>query len=63
MGFVQRREQISREQISGDCTQLKTDVDVYNTMNKDEPLIQLVLDFTDDVAEREAWHGDDKEAA
>jgi hypothetical protein len=48
-----------REQIIGDCTQLKTDVDVYNTMNKDEPPIQLVFDFTDDVAER----GDDKEAA
>src|SRR5258708_25354818 len=48
--FAQRREQIV-----GDCLQLKTDVDVYNDMNRDkQPEIQLVLDFTDDVAERQA---------
>jgi hypothetical protein len=58
MAFAQRREQII-----GDCAQLKTDVDVYNDMNKDKAPIQLVLDFTDDVAEREAWRGDDREAA
>jgi hypothetical protein len=58
MAFAQRREQII-----GDCAQLKTDVDVYNDMNKDKPPVQLVLDFTDDVAEREAWRGDDREAA
>ncbi|KAB2918521.1 MAG: hypothetical protein F9K29_08115 [Hyphomicrobiaceae bacterium] len=58
MAFAQRREQII-----GDCAQLKTDVDVYNDMNEGEPPIQLVLDFTDDVAEREAWRGDDREAA
>jgi hypothetical protein len=47
--FAQRREQII-----GDCAQLKTDVDVYNDMNRGErPQIHLVLDFTDDVAERE----------
>ncbi len=47
--FAQRREQIV-----GDCVQLKTDVDVYNDMNKGKaPAIQLVLDFQDDVAERE----------
>ena len=33
--------------------QLKTDIDVYNDLNKHEEPIQLVLDFTDDVAERE----------
>lgn len=44
-----------REQIIGDCVQLKTDVDAYNDMNRDEqPEIQLVLDFTDDVEERTA---------
>jgi hypothetical protein len=49
--FAQRREQIV-----GDCVQLKTDVDVYNDLNKGkQPQIQLVLDFTDDVAERQ--HG------
>lgn len=47
--FAQRREQII-----GDCVQLKTDVDAYNDMNRGkQPEIQLVLDFTDDVAERE----------
>jgi hypothetical protein len=58
MAFSQRREQII-----GDCAQLKTDVDVYNDLNKDETPIQLVLDFTDDVAEREAWRGDDEREA
>ena len=34
--------------------QLKVDVDVYNDMvTGSKPLIQLVLDFTEDVAERE----------
>jgi hypothetical protein len=46
--FTQRREQIV-----GDCVQLRTDVDVYNDMNRGKrPAVQLVLDFTDDVAER-----------
>lgn len=48
--FAQRRDQII-----GDCCQLKTDVDIYNDMNRSKrPVVQLVLDFTDDVAEREA---------
>ncbi len=49
--FAQRREQIV-----GDCHQLKTDVDVYNDMaaTKGSEKIQMVLDFTEDVAEREA---------
>lgn len=47
--FAQRREQIV-----GDNAQLKTDVDVYNDLNRGKrPEIQLVLDYTDDVAERE----------
>lgn len=48
--FTQRREQIV-----SDCVQLKTDVDVYNDLNKNSPMIQLILDFTDDVAERQHW--------
>lgn len=49
ISFAQRREQII-----GDCVQLKTDVDVYNAANTGKnPIVQLVLDFTDDVAERE----------
>ncbi|HEY5030769.1 MAG TPA: hypothetical protein VIK39_20370 [Candidatus Angelobacter sp.] len=47
--FAQRREQVI-----GDLVQLKTDVDVYNDLNKGKrPEIQLILDFADDVAERE----------
>ena len=49
VSFKQRREQIV-----GDCRQLKTDVDSYNDSHPDEGVIQLVLDFTMDVAELEA---------
>ncbi len=50
--FTQRREQIV-----GDNVQLKTDVDVYNDMNRGKrPEIQLVLDYTEDVAERQELH-------
>ena len=46
--FVQRREQII-----GDCVQLRIDVDAYNDMRPQgtEP-VQLILDFTEDTAER-----------
>lgn len=47
--FAQRREQIV-----GECVQLNTDVTVYNDMNAGKkPEIQAVMDFTDDVAERQ----------
>lgn len=47
--FAQRREQIV-----GDNLQLKIDVDVYNDLNRgNRPEIQLVLDYTDDIAERQ----------
>jgi hypothetical protein len=43
-----------REQIVGDNLQLKTDVDVYNEMVKGKhPPIQIVMDYTEDVAERQ----------
>lgn len=45
-----------REQIIGDCLSLKTDVDVYNDLvlkGSEQTMLQLILDFTDDVAERE----------
>jgi hypothetical protein len=44
--FAQRRQQIV-----GDCVQLKTDVDVYNEKRKPIELIQIPLDFTLDVME------------
>jgi hypothetical protein len=51
--FAQRRDAIV-----GDCVQLKTDIDVYNDISAGEHgQLQLVLDFTEDVAEREAMNG------
>lgn len=44
--FAQRRQQIV-----GDCYQLKTDVDVYNSKYQSQEPIQIVLDFTYDVEE------------
>jgi hypothetical protein len=52
--FIQRREQIV-----GDCVQLAVDVEVYNDQNKDQPLIQMLLDFRDDVEERRIWDKED----
>jgi hypothetical protein len=67
MGFaprahMQRAFTQRRNQIIGECCQLKTDVDAYNDMNSSEKPIQLILDFTDDVAERQPWE-EEKEAA
>lgn len=43
-----------RDQIVGDCKQLKTDMDSYNdNVNAGEP-IQMVFDFTRDLEEAEA---------
>jgi hypothetical protein len=57
--FFQRREQVI-----GDLVQLKTDIEVYNDLNIDKnPKIQLILDFTDDVAERQQLENSRKKAA
>jgi hypothetical protein len=48
VAFQQRRSQIV-----GDCAQLKTDVDSWNDNNTHGAQFQLIIDFTDDVAERE----------
>jgi hypothetical protein len=50
--FAQRRQQIV-----GDCHQLKIDVDCYNNFHPTEEPIQLVLDFTMDIMEIEAATG------
>ena len=56
--FTQRREHII-----GECVQLKTDIAVYNDLTKGKQVeIQLVLDFTDDVAEREEIQRKDRAA-
>jgi hypothetical protein len=45
-----------RNQVIDDCFHLKTDIDVYNDTLKDQrQRIQLILDFTDDIAEREEF--------
>lgn len=43
-----------RQQIVGDCRQLKTDADSYNENSNPTEPIQLVFDFRDDLAELEA---------
>ncbi len=43
-----------RQNIVGDCRQLKTDVDSFNDAHPLEAPIQMVFDFTMDLAELEA---------
>lgn len=49
IAFQQRRRAIV-----GDCRQLKLDVDSYNDNANDGSPIQMIFDFTDDLAELEA---------
>lgn len=49
-----RAFQQRRDQIVGDCRQLKNDVDSYNDARPEFEDIQLVLDFTLDMVELEA---------
>jgi hypothetical protein len=56
MAFAQRREQIV-----GDCVQLKVDVVVYNDRNPDEAPIQPVFDFNNDIEETLLGDDDDEE--
>lgn len=46
LAFAQRRQQIV-----GDCVQLKCDVDSYNEAHSEQLPLPLILDFTDDAAE------------
>lgn len=55
MDFQQRREQIIRN-----CLQLKADVDSYNDNREPYQRIELVWDFTKDLAELESWPGEKK---
>ena len=48
LAFAQRRNQIV-----GECLQLKKDVDSYNDNNVNGVTIQMIFDFSDDIAERE----------
>jgi len=48
IAFQQRRQQIV-----GDCRQLKRDTDYYNNEHPIEPDIQMIFDFTEDIEEGE----------
>jgi hypothetical protein len=48
VAFQQRRNQIV-----ADCLQLKNDVDSYNENRKPVSPMQMIFDFTDDLAELE----------
>lgn len=52
-GHMRLAFQQRREQIVGECRQLKRDVDYYNDNTVSQLDIQLVFDFTEDVAEGE----------
>jgi len=54
---------LRREQVIGDAYHLELDADHWNADHAAEPPIQMVLDFTADVAERKAIDGDDDKAA
>lgn len=52
ISFKQRRMRVV-----GDCRQLKMDADSYNDAHRSELPIQIVFDFTEDLAEIEAAMG------
>lgn len=51
--FMEVAFQQRREQIVGDCRQLNTDVEYYNSKRPNEEPIQMWFDFRDDVEEGE----------
>jgi hypothetical protein len=55
--------QQKRKGIFWDCHQLKTEVDSYNDSHPDEESIQMVFDFTMDLAEHEAAQEDKDQPA
>lgn len=54
--FMEKSFAQRRQAIVGDCFQVKQDVDHFNDERPYEDPIQIILDFTDDVAEMEAAH-------
>ncbi len=59
--FMEKSFGQRRKAIADDCFQVKQDVDHFNDENTDETPIQIVLDFTDDVAEMEAAEQQDRD--
>jgi hypothetical protein len=52
--FLEKSFAQRRQAIVGDCFQIKQDVDHFNDERSGEKPIQIILDFTEDVAEMEA---------
>jgi hypothetical protein len=52
--FMQQSIQQRQESIADDCWQLKQDLDSYNQFHNPAEPLQVLLDFTEDVEEREA---------
>jgi len=52
--FMQQSIQQRREAIADDCWQLTQDLDSYNQYHNPAEPLQVLLDFTEDVEEREA---------
>ena len=52
--FLEKSFSQRRKSIADDCFQIKQDVDHFNDEHLDEEPIQMIIDFTDDVAEMEA---------
>jgi hypothetical protein len=57
--FMEKAFHQQRRGIASDCYQLKQNIDHFNFARGGESPIQLVLDFTDDVAELEAARDED----
>lgn len=52
--FMEKSFAQRRKSIADDCFQAKMDIDHYNAANSEQPPIQFVMDFQEDVAEMEA---------
>lgn len=52
--FLEKSFGQRRKSIVDDCFQIKQDVDHFNDEHPEEEPIQMIIDFTDDVAEIEA---------
>lgn len=55
--FMEKSFGQRRKAIVGDCFQIKQDVAHFNDINPNEEPIQMIIDFTEDVAEMEATAG------
>ncbi|UVC09304.1 hypothetical protein IHQ71_01340 [Rhizobium sp. TH2] len=61
--FMERSFAQRRKSISDDCFQIKQDVDHFNDRDPASSPIQMILDFSEDVAEMEALRYGGSEAA